>query len=139
LSTQTAFVTDLLGKISDSVNPLHDDLVEVVAAIRGSRSGGGGTSSGGSSGGGKSGGSGGNGGWVQVPNDPNDGWVQVPPGGGGWVEVPQPTGHGRLDAQIFDASSMDITVNLDGSVIYQNQKRYAARDVLRNGGTGISA
>jgi hypothetical protein len=91
--------------------------------------------------GGKSGGStgGSTAGWVQVPNDPNDGWVQVPPGGGGWVEVPQPTGHGRLDAQIFDAPSMDITVNLDGNVIYQNQKRYAARDVLRNGGTGISA
>ena len=31
----------------------------------------------------------------------------------------------------------DITVNLDGNTIYRNQKRYAARDMLPNGGTGI--
>jgi hypothetical protein len=32
---------------------------------------------------------------------------------------------------------LDVTVNLDGEAIYRNQKRYAARDSLRNGGTGI--
>jgi phage-related minor tail protein len=34
---------------------------------------------------------------------------------------------------------INLTATLDGEPIYQNQKRYAARDVLRNGGTGISA
>ncbi len=44
---------------------------------------------------------------------------------------------GRIGGGGVGGAVFDITVNLDGETIYRNQKKYAGRDVIRNGSTGV--
>jgi hypothetical protein len=98
---------------------------------------------------------GGGAGWVQVGGNNAAGWSQVGASGGNIIphfamggvvggRVGAPTlavvhGGERVTPPGSNGGDTIIenVINLDGETIYRNQKRYAARDSKRNGGTGI--